>query len=87
LGKPVVLVPSPNVAEDHQTRNAMALVEHDAAVMIPDADAIPNLIPSALKLLMNAEKLTELSKNIRILAEPNSAGRIVDEIVHVQQGK
>jgi UDP-N-acetylglucosamine--N-acetylmuramyl-(pentapeptide) pyrophosphoryl-undecaprenol N-acetylglucosamine transferase len=87
LGKPVVLVPSPNVAEDHQTRNAMALVEHDAAVMIRDADAIEKLIPTALKLMMNADKLTELSKNIRILAEPNSAGRIVDEIVQVQQRK
>lgn len=87
LGKPVILVPSPNVAEDHQTRNAMALVEHDAAVMITDADATQKLIPTALKLMMNAEKLTELSKNIRNLAEPNSAGRIVDEIVQVQQRK
>ncbi len=85
LGKPVVLVPSPNVAEDHQTRNAMALVEHDAAVIISDADAIQKLIPTALKLMMNTDKLNELSKNIRILAEPNSAGRIVDEIVQVQR--
>lgn len=80
LAKPAVLVPSPNVAEDHQTKNAMALVKHDAAVMIRDAEAKDKMIPEALKLIQDTSKMTALSKNILNLAEQNSAGRIAEEV-------
>ncbi len=80
LAKPAVLVPSPNVAEDHQTKNAMALVKHDAAVMIRDAEAKDKMIPEALKIIQDASKMTALSKNILNLAEQNSAGRIAEEV-------
>lgn len=81
LAKPVILVPSPNVAEDHQTKNAMALVDKEAAVLVKDADAPSSLIDSALKLINNDEKLQELSENIALLAEPNSADRIANVIL------
>lgn len=80
LAKPAVLVPSPNVAEDHQTKNAMALVKHDAAVMIKDVEAKEKMIPDALKIIQNASQMTALSKNILNLAEQNSAGRIAEEV-------
>ncbi|GHT74631.1 UDP-N-acetylglucosamine--N-acetylmuramyl-(pentapeptide) pyrophosphoryl-undecaprenol N-acetylglucosamine transferase [Bacteroidia bacterium] len=80
LGKPVILVPSPNVAEDHQTKNAMALVRKNAAIMIADKDAVRELIPEALKIVQNKARLKELSENILTLALPNSAEKIVDEI-------
>ncbi len=80
LAKPVVLVPSPNVAEDHQTKNAMALVKKDAAVMITDSAAREEMIPHALNLVFDDKKLMDLSKNILTLAEKNSAARIADEV-------
>ena len=80
LAKPVILVPSPNVAEDHQTKNAMALVKKDAAVMIRDVVAREEMIPLALKLVFDDKKLMDLSKNILTLAEQNSAERIADEV-------
>lgn len=80
LAKPAVLVPSPNVAEDHQTKNALALVKHDAAVMISDTEAKDKMIPEALKIIQDASKMTALSKNILNLAEQNSAGRIAEEV-------
>jgi len=81
LGKPVILVPSPNVAEDHQTQNALALVNKNAAVLIKDVDAVENLIPNAIRLLKDENKLSELSNNIATLAEQNSADRIAEEIL------
>lgn len=80
LAKPVILVPSPNVAEDHQTKNALALVNKDAAVMVTDVDAREKLIPIALSLINDDIKLKSLSTNILQLAERDSATRIVDEI-------
>ena len=80
LQKAVILLPSPNVAEDHQTKNALALVEKGAAVMIPDTDARVELIKKALSLIHQPESLENLSKNIYKLAQQNSAGRIADEI-------
>jgi UDP-N-acetylglucosamine--N-acetylmuramyl-(pentapeptide) pyrophosphoryl-undecaprenol N-acetylglucosamine transferase len=80
LGKPVILVPSPNVAEDHQTKNAQALVRKNAAIMIADKDAIQELIPAALKVVQDKIRLKELSENILKLALPDSADKIVDEI-------
>lgn len=81
LGKPVILVPSPNVSEDHQTKNAMALVNKDAAILIPDSEAIEKLIPTALKVVQDEEELKTLSANILKIAQPDSANRIVDEVL------
>lgn len=80
LGKPVILVPSPNVAEDHQTQNALALVQKNAAILVADDTAELQLFSIALNLVKNSAKLLELSANIQLLAQHNSADRIVDEI-------
>ena len=78
VGKPVILVPSPNVSEDHQTKNAMALVSSAAAVLIRDADAREDLVPALYALVENEEKKMELSRNIKSLAKPNATEDIVD---------
>jgi len=80
LQKPVILVPSPNVAEDHQTKNALALVRKDAAIMISDADAPAKLFATALSLVHDDDRLKAMSINIGRLAQRDSAKRIVDEI-------
>lgn len=77
--KPCILVPSPNVAEDHQTKNAMTLVEQDAAELIRDADAVEHLIPRAMALLDDAEKQLLYSQNIALLAQPSATEAIVNE--------
>lgn len=87
LGKPTVLVPSPNVSEDHQTKNAEALVNKNAAVMIKDADADATLLQTAIKLVQDDNQLKMLSENIFKLAQHNSADRIVDEIVKIIKAK
>jgi len=87
LKKPVVLIPSPNVAEDHQTKNALALVEKDAAVMVKDIDAREVLIRTAKELIQDENKLSKLSENIALLAQYNSAERIVDEIKQIIEKK
>lgn len=76
LGKAVMFVPSPNVAEDHQTKNAMALVEKDAAEMCPDGEAVERAIPTALQLVYDRERLVELAANIRSLGITDSADRV-----------
>jgi UDP-N-acetylglucosamine--N-acetylmuramyl-(pentapeptide) pyrophosphoryl-undecaprenol N-acetylglucosamine transferase len=81
LRKAVILVPSPNVAEDHQTKNTLALVEKNAAVMISDLKARAELIPKALELIHQPETLKNLGNNIFGLAQQDSAGRIADEIL------
>lgn len=81
LGKPVILIPSPNVSEDHQTKNAMALVNKDAAILIKDSDAIIDLVTVALETIKDEGKLKVLSENILNLAQPDSANRIVDEVI------
>jgi UDP-N-acetylglucosamine--N-acetylmuramyl-(pentapeptide) pyrophosphoryl-undecaprenol N-acetylglucosamine transferase len=81
LGKPVILVPSPNVSEDHQTKNAMALVSKDAAVLVKDEEAGDILIKTALDTICDDKKLAFLSENILKLAQPHSAERIVDEVM------
>lgn len=83
LGKPVILVPSPNVAEDHQTKNALALVNKNAAVMITDKDAVEKMIDQSLQLIHNSQDLQVLSDNILKLALPDSANKIVDEIIKI----
>lgn len=78
--KPCILVPSPNVAEDHQTKNALALVDKDAAVMVPDREARTRLVDEALKLLFDEHRAEKLSENIGKLARPSATEDIVNEI-------
>ena len=79
--KPAVLVPSPNVAEDHQTKNAMSLVREEAAVLVKDQEAPVRLVTEALELLENNEKQDKLSRNISKLARPEAARQIANEII------
>ncbi len=79
------MVPSPNVAEDHQTKNADSLVAKNAALMIRDADAPTTLIHEALKLVADSEKCEQLSENISKLALHNSAENIAKEIIKIGQ--
>ena len=81
LGKPSILVPSPNVAEDHQTHNAMALVNKEAAVLVRDADAAEQLVPTALELIQDEKKLEQLHINVLKLAQADSAKRIAEEVI------
>ncbi len=81
IGKPVILVPSPNVAEDHQTRNAEALVSRNAALMVPDQHAREQLLDSMLDLLSNEEKKKELSQNIKQLSIADASQRIAAEVL------
>jgi len=78
--KPCILVPSPNVAEDHQTKNAMALVKEDAAILVRDNEAIGNLVNESLKLIFDLQRCETLSDNIGKLAKPNATEDIVNEI-------
>ena len=81
LSKPVILVPSPNVAEDHQTKNALALVNKDAAICVKDAEAKDKLLSAALATVADTEKLRSLSENIARLALPDSATIIAKEVL------
>ncbi len=81
LQKAVVLVPSPNVAEDHQTKNAMVLVNKDAAVYVKDADAPKTLLATAIATVKDDKKLIDLQANIAKLALPNSAEIIAKEVI------
>jgi UDP-N-acetylglucosamine--N-acetylmuramyl-(pentapeptide) pyrophosphoryl-undecaprenol N-acetylglucosamine transferase len=83
IGKPVILVPSPNVAEDHQTKNAMALVNKQAALFVKDAEAADKLLALAIKTVEDDNKLEELSKNIKKLGLTDSADRIADEVLNI----
>ncbi len=83
IGKPVILIPSPNVAEDHQTRNTMALVNKNAAIYVKDVEAKDVLLKQAIQVVQNDEKLASLSKNILKLALPNSADIIADEVIKI----
>lgn len=83
IAKPTILVPSPNVAEDHQTKNAEALANNGAAIMVRDVDAKKNLIPQALQLIQDGDALVGLSSNIRKMALPNSAKLIAAEVIAV----
>ena len=79
--KACILVPSPNVSEDHQTKNAMALVNQDAALMIPDIESKERLVDESLLLLHDESKLAKLRENIALLAKPNAADEIAEEIL------
>ena len=80
LRKPCLLVPSPNVSEDHQTKNALALVERKAAVMVSDKEAPQQLLNKTIELIRNKEQLAELSENIAYFARPYAANSIANEV-------
>ncbi|MBR5101664.1 MAG: undecaprenyldiphospho-muramoylpentapeptide beta-N-acetylglucosaminyltransferase [Muribaculaceae bacterium] len=80
LGKASILVPSPNVAEDHQTKNALALVNRGAALMVRDAEAVENLVPTMLQTVADDAKLADLSKNVLAMALNDAAEHIVDKV-------
>ena len=80
VGKPVVLVPSPNVSEDHQTKNAQALVQKKAAILVKDSDAKKKMIEKTLELLKDDNRWVEMRVNLQKLAKPNADEEIVDEV-------
>jgi UDP-N-acetylglucosamine--N-acetylmuramyl-(pentapeptide) pyrophosphoryl-undecaprenol N-acetylglucosamine transferase len=82
-GKACVFVPSPNVAEDHQTKNAQALVAKDAALLVRDEEAKEKLLPTVLALLQDEARIKTLERNIAALAKPNAAEDIADEIIRL----
>jgi len=86
LGKPSLFVPSPNVSEDHQTKNAMALVNVNAAYLLKDS-LVNDLIKEASSLVKKEDKLIEFSKNIKLLAKPNAASDIGNEVIKLAQNK
>lgn len=81
IGKPVILVPSPNVAEDHQTKNALALANRDAAIYVKDAEAPATLLELAIKTVNDEKKLKSLCENVLKLALPDSADIIAKEVI------
>ena len=81
IGKPVILVPSPNVAEDHQTKNALALANRDAAIYVKDSEAPATLLELAVKTVNDEKKLKSLSENVLKLALPDSADIIAKEVI------
>ncbi len=85
VAKPVILVPSPNVAEDHQTKNAMALVNKNAAILVKDIDAKNNLVSETLNLITNENKQAELVNQIKTFSMPNAAELIVDEVIKLMK--
>ena len=87
LGMPVILVPSPNVAEDHQTKNAMALVNKDAAIYVKDAEAPATLLEKAIATVGDATRLETLRQNILKLALPDSAHIIAQEVIKLATSK
>jgi UDP-N-acetylglucosamine--N-acetylmuramyl-(pentapeptide) pyrophosphoryl-undecaprenol N-acetylglucosamine transferase len=87
VGKPVILIPSPNVAEDHQTKNAQALERKNAAIMVTDLNAPRELVPLAFDLLKDAGKSAELSMNIKTLALPHAARVIAEKVLELAGGK
>lgn len=86
-GKPCILVPSPNVAEDHQTKNARALVDRQAAVLIADKEAMDKLVDETLKLIFDERRSNLLSKNIATLSKPNATRDIVNELDKLIHGQ
>jgi UDP-N-acetylglucosamine--N-acetylmuramyl-(pentapeptide) pyrophosphoryl-undecaprenol N-acetylglucosamine transferase len=83
VGKPCILVPSPNVSEDHQTKNAMTLVNAGAAIMVTDKEASEKLIDQAIALIKDKSLQAQLSENIKNLAKPNATEMIVDKIAQL----
>jgi UDP-N-acetylglucosamine--N-acetylmuramyl-(pentapeptide) pyrophosphoryl-undecaprenol N-acetylglucosamine transferase len=87
VGKPCILVPSPNVAEDHQTKNALSLVEREAAIMVKDQEATEKLFDAVFKILDNSDLAVRLKENILKLSIPDSSERIVNELMMMIDNK
>ena len=87
LGKAAILVPSPNVAEDHQTKNALALSTRDAAILVPDAEASAQLVDTMLATVADGEKIATLSGNVLQMALRDAAEHIVDEVEKIIEKK
>ena len=87
LGKPAILVPSPNVAEDHQTKNAMALVNRGAAIMVTDADAGSQLVDTMLNTVADEARTSSLGENVKKMALVDAAERIADEVEKIIMAK
>ncbi len=83
LGKASILVPSPNVAEDHQTKNALALADRNAAIMVRDVDAVERMVDTMLRTVDNPDVTATLSKNAAAMALPNAAEVIVDHVLQI----
>lgn len=83
LGKPAILVPSPNVAEDHQTHNARALSDRGAAILVTDAEARQILVDKAISLIKEPEAIEKMAKEISAMALPCSDAMIADEVVKI----
>lgn len=83
VGKPAILVPSPNVSEDHQTKNAMSLVNNSSAIMVKDEDVNSTLIPEIMNLINDEDKWSEFKNNLSKMAKPSASKHIVDEVVKV----
>ena len=83
VGKATILLPLPTAAEDHQTKNAEALVEKDAAIMVKDVDAKQNLVKEVIALAKNEELKNKLSQNIKQLGKPNATKEIVDILLNL----
>ena len=83
VGKPIILVPSPNVSEDHQTKNALALVNKAAAIMVKDVESVEKLVPVVLHLLEDKQKMEELAVGIKALAKTTATQNIVAEILAI----
>ena len=81
VGRPAILVPLPTAAEDHQTKNAMSLVDRNAALLVNDRTAREELVTAALALLTNSEQRQQLSNEIKTLAKPNAAREIAQEVI------
>lgn len=81
VGKPVIFIPSPNVAEDHQTKNAKAIADHKGAILLKESDLEVQFLETFSKLITNEEKQEKLSKNIKKLARPNATQDIVQQII------
>jgi UDP-N-acetylglucosamine--N-acetylmuramyl-(pentapeptide) pyrophosphoryl-undecaprenol N-acetylglucosamine transferase len=81
VGKPVILIPSPNVAEDHQTKNALALSERGAAILVPDNQAINKIVPEAIALIKDDERRRILSENILKMADRDADKKIATEVM------
>lgn len=87
LGKPCILVPSPNVAEDHQTKNAKALSDRGAAILVTDADAVEKLVDTALQTLKDEQKLASMATQIKKMALPNADELIAEEAINLINSK
>lgn len=87
IGKPIIALPSPYVAEDHQTKNAQSLVEKKAAILIQDKDCIEKLVPTILELLNDQEKMNSMSEAMKSLAKPNAVSQITEKIKSILETK